>query len=246
MSAPSAEPLKLASPTSRPRWVLVAVILAVVAAVFAWWFRGSGPASRAELAAKTELTNLGALVVMDAQRVHVNSVNLSTLKSPDTMDQATALLSALPYLHSLNVDGTAFQDTHAEAVGKLPNLQDLVLNHTAVSDAALKKLTNLSKLKTIYLVDTPVSNAGMASLGELSSLNIVDLSGTKVTGGFAALRPLTGLNWLVAQRLSLDAEALGSIGEIEGLKRLSLQGTTYPPEALTELEKKQPELAIDQ
>lgn len=228
------------------RWLFIVGILAFVAAGLAWWFRGSGPASPAELAAKAELANLGALVVMDAQRIHVNSVNLSTLKSPDAIDQAIALLPALPYLHSLNADGTAFQDTHAEAVGKLPELQDLVLSHTAVSDAALKKLTNLPKLKTIYLVDTPVTNAGMASLGELSSLNIVDLSGTKATGGFAALRSLRGLNWLVAQRLSLDAEAMRSIGEIEGLKRLSLQGATYPPEALTELEQKSPELAIDQ
>ena len=76
----------------------------VVAGGLAWWFFGDRGASDAELAAKAELTSLGALPAMDGERVHVNSINLSTLRSPESLGRALELLADLPNLKSLNVD----------------------------------------------------------------------------------------------------------------------------------------------
>jgi internalin A len=216
------------SPLSRrPRAIAVAILLAVIAAGLAWWLRGGGQATAEEAAAKAELTKLGALLV------------------PDSFERAIALLPALGQLRSLNVDGTQFGDAHAATVGQLGSLQDLVLSNTAITDAALDKLGSLTQLKTLYVVNTGVTNAGMPLIGRLRSLRIVDISGTKVTGGLEPLRQLGDLNWLVAQRLTLDAPAIGAIGECQGLSRLSLRETTCPAEALSELEQKRPEMAID-
>jgi internalin A len=185
------------------------------------------------------------LVVMDSERKHVASVNLSTLKSPETLDRAVALLPALPYINSLNVDGTMFRDEHAAVVGQLGSLQDLVLSHTSITDRTLEKLEALSRLKTMHLVDTAVTNAGMRSVGQLRSLNIIDVSGTKVTSNLEPLSELPALTWLVAGRLTLDAAAIDSIGNCPNLSRVSLRETTYPPEALNELKKHRPHLTID-
>ena len=134
-------------------WIIVPCVLAATAAVLALWFRDSGQVNALELAAKSELTKLGALVVMDADRKHVNSVNLSTLKSPRTLDQAVELLRPLVSLGSLNAAGTMFQDAHARVVGQLASLQDLVLSHAAITDSAVENLHSLSRLKSIHLAE---------------------------------------------------------------------------------------------
>jgi hypothetical protein len=223
----------------------VFVAAAMLPACVARWFAPGGASSADELAAKNELTALGALVVMDGSRTHVNSVNLSTLKSPDSLHRAVELLPAFGRLHSLNVDGTKFGDKHADVVAQLGDLQDLVLSRTAITDAGLKKLENLSRLKTIHLADTAITNAGMASLGELGSLNILDISGTKITGNFTPLAELSELTWLVAKCLTLDAAAIETLGQCESLRRVSLNDTACPQEALDKLAKQRPDISVD-
>jgi hypothetical protein len=131
-------------------------------------------------------------------------------------------------------------------VGQLASLQDLVLSHTRITDSGLESLQRLSRLKTIHLADTGVTNAGLQALGRLRALTIIDLSGTKVTGNFERLRDLANLNWLVVRRLSLDATAISAIGECPSLSRLTLNGTTCPPQSLQTLSEKRPNLTIDQ
>lgn len=240
--------LATAITSSRPRWrawFVVAIFATVLAGGLAYWLRVGNLATARELAAKAELAKLGALVVMDSQRKHVDSVNLTTLKSADTLDQAVSLLAAMKHIRSLNVDGTKFQDRHALIVGQMTSLENLVLNRTAITDAALEKLVGLSQLKTLQLVDTSVTNAGMDSVGRMRALMIIDLSGAKVTGNFAPLGRLQGLKWLVAQRLSLEATAIAAIGECPSLGRLTLKDSTCPSVSLDELAQKRPGLTID-
>jgi hypothetical protein len=242
----AAEPGTIAKKWSRRQsWIAVAVALAGLVAVFAWWRHASRQAAERELAAKTELAELGALVVMDVERKHVSSVNLSTLKSPDTLDRAVALLPELTRLQSLHVEGTGFRDEHISVVGRLARLQDLALSNTQITDAALDKLQGLSRLNTIYLVDTALTNAGMPALARIRSLKIIDISATKVTGNFAPLCELPDLGHLLARELALDATALAALAECPALTRLSLQDSTYPQASLDELMQKRPELAID-
>jgi hypothetical protein len=80
----------------------------------------------------------------------------------------------------------------------------------------------------------------------LRSLKILDLSGTKIEGNLAPLRDLSELKHLLVQELSLDAAALAAIGDIPALSRLTLRGANYPPEALAQLRKARPELAVDE
>lgn len=230
---------------SKTALIVALALLAAVVAVIAWSLPSRGEIAAREQAVKAELAELGALVTMDAQKTYVNSVNFSTLRSPDSLDRAIALLPSLLRLQSLNCSGTALRDEHAQTIGKLGSLQDLVLSHTAITDRALEQLTGLSQLKTFHLADTKVTSAAMPYLGKLRSLNIIDLSGTQVTGNFEPLAKLPRLKWLVAQRLSLDAAAIAALAESPNLGRLSLTGTTCPSEAIDELARQKPNLTID-
>jgi hypothetical protein len=245
METSAAEPPVARASSGGRWWIPVAIVLALAAAGLMYWFGIDHGASEAELAAKTELTNLGALPAMDAQRVHVSSINLMTLKSPDTLDRAVELLAALPYLQSLNVDGTKFQDRHAETVGQLDSLENLVLSNTQITDAGLAKLDGLSNLKTLYLIGTGVTDAGMAALAQIQSLGILDLSGTKVTKDIAPLRELPKLEHLLLQSLALDAAALAAVAEFPAITHLTLTGATYPEEALAQLQERKSGLSID-
>jgi hypothetical protein len=224
---------------------LAAIVLALIVAAVAWWLWSSRQAAARELAASDELKQLGALVVMDAGRKHVNSVNLSTLQSPDSLDRAVALLSDLPQVQSLHVEGTAFGDQHAAVLGRLDQLRDLALSSTKITDAALDELQGLSHLDALYLVDTAVTNAGMPAIARVDSLKILSISQTKVTGNFESLRELASLQHLLVQDLTLDAAAMNVFGELPSLSRLSLTNATYPQEALDQLRQKRPELVVD-
>lgn len=224
---------------------LLAFLIVVVAGLGWWWYAAGGATSEQELAAKAELIQLGALVVMDPERRHVHSVNLSTLKSPETLGRAIELLAALPQLQALSLQGSSFQDQQAAALGKLSRLQNLVLSNTAVTDTGLTSLRGLSRLNTIYLVETAVTNAGLPALAQISSLQIVDLSATKVTGSLEPFRELSDLNWLVLRNLTLDAAAFDAIAQFPALTRLTLQESTYPQDAVDKLLQQKSGLSID-
>lgn len=230
---------------SRKLPALLAILILAAGGLAAWWYLADGAPSEQELSAKAELGTLGALVVMDPERRHVHSVNLSTLKSPDSLNRAIELLAALPRLQALSFQATSFQDQQAAAVGKLRSLQNLVLTSTAVTDAGLADLRGLSRLNTLYLVETAVTNAGLPALAQMQSLQIVDLSGTKVTGNLEPLRALGDLNWLVLRNLTLDAGAFDAIAQFPALSRLTLQESTYPQEAVDKLLQQKSGLAID-
>ncbi len=97
----ASEPPATASRRGKPSVVLgVALLLAIVAGASVWWIGHHRGVSPEETAARAELTKLGALVVMDSQREHVSSVNLATLKSPGTIDQAVQP-APCPTLHQV-------------------------------------------------------------------------------------------------------------------------------------------------
>jgi hypothetical protein len=244
MVTPASDPAQSAPSMARQFAIVVALLLAVAAAAAAWFFLRSQAIAQ-ELLARSELTELGALVAMDAQRKHVNSVNLSTLKSPDSLDDAVRLLPALGAIKSLNVEGTAFGDAHAPAIAQLASLEDLVISRTAITDAGLAQLERLSRLKSLHLADTAITDAGMPSLGRLSNLAVLDISGTKVQHNLEPLAALADLNWLVARRLTLDGEAIAPLGNCRSLRRLSLNETTVPESRVDELSRRKPELSID-
>jgi hypothetical protein len=225
--------------------LLIVITLIASTIGLSWPFLGSRKASPEELAAKAELTKLGALLVMDADRAHVNSVNLSTLKSPDSIDRALALLPALVRIKSLNADGTQFRDEHADIVAKLDSLQDLVLSNTAVTDAAVEKLATLPALVTLYVVNTGVTSASMPAIARLQSLKILDISGTKITGDLAPLADLAELNWLLVRGLKLEPAALVAMADWPALSRLTLGDAQVPEDAVAELQRERPKIKID-
>ena len=228
----------------RPLGSILAVA-ALLAVAIAYWFITSGRQAAAEADAAKSLESLGVLVVMDGSRTHVASVNLSTVTSPDSLAKAIERLPALSALGSLDASRTTITDDQLATVGRLTTLKSLAIAQTSITDRGLKHLAGLTQLRSLNLTTTPITGAGLTGLADLDRLKILDLSSTKTADNLAPLGRLPQLEWLVLRDLTLANGALLELSPSESLKRLTLEGSKYEAESLTELQQAQPELSVD-
>jgi hypothetical protein len=244
---PDDETLEAAPSDERGRRSLgpVLAVAALLAAALAYWFITGGRQAAAAADAAKALESLGVLVVMDGSRTHVASVNLSTVTSPDSLAKAIERLPALTALGSLDASRTPITDDQLATVGRLTTLESLALAQTSITDGGLKHLASLSQLRSLNLSTTPITGAGLTALADLDRLKILDLSSTKTADNLAPLGQLPQLEWLVLRDLTLADGALLELNPSESLQRLTLEGSKYAAESLTELQQAQPALSVD-
>jgi hypothetical protein len=227
----------------RRLYMLAALVAATAGLIF--WAWSSQQNRIAEDRAAKALEELGALVIMDGDRTHVASVNLSTLPSPEALDKAIEYLPALNYLNSLDASRTELDDKHLNTIVDMSSLNSLSLSETKITDEGAQLLAVLGNLEALHLASTQVTGDVLSALGELESLRILDLSATKVAGNLAPLADLPQLEWLVLRDLMLDEDALQSLGASLSLRRLSLDGSKYPAASINMLKQALPALSID-
>ena len=235
-------------PTSdRARWLPIVVIAGcVLIALLAWWLWRERQATARELAAKSALADLGALVVMDGDRKHIASLNLSTLSDAEKLDKALEHVPHLIHLSSFDASRTPIRDEQLKRVATLPGLEALTLTSTSISDAGLAHLAPLKKLQALHLTGTKVSSSGLNALSSLEGLKVLDLSATAVSGNLDQLGSLPQLDWLVLRSLTLEDGALGELAGCEQLRRLSLDGSKYDQESLEKLRQSRPTIDVTQ
>lgn len=229
--------------------VIVASALTLVGAAFALWqFLLWQEKVASEAAAQDELKQLGALVVMDVQRTHVASVNLTPVAAIDDgqrFNRACELLDDLPWLQALDVSRTEFSDEQANHLRNLHRLKSLTAVNTPLTDSGLKHVATLKELEALNLSGTQITSAGLTSLKSLDELKVVDISRTKVTGSLRPLTELPSLEWLVIRNLALNGEAVASLSECPSLRTLSIEGTTVSPASIRVLKAKRPALRVE-
>jgi Leucine-rich repeat (LRR) protein len=215
----------------------------VLIGLLAWWLWHGRQATARELAAKSALADLGALVVMDGSRKHVASLNLSTLSDAEKVDKALEHVPHLFHLSSFDASRTPIRDEQLKQVGTLSGLENLTLTSTSISDAGIAHLAGLKKLQSLHLTGTKVSSSGLNALTSLEGLRVLDLSATAVSGNLGQLSSLPQLDWLILRNVTLEDDALGELAGCQKLSRLSLEGSQYDQESLEKL--RQSQLTID-
>lgn len=235
------------SPSSRSsRRIIFALALIVTAISLAYWSWSNRQDLAAESVAAKTLQDLGAVVVMDGERRHVASVNLSTLQSPQSFAKAIQQLPSLTHITSLDASRTAISDEQLATVANLPKLNSLSLVSTAVTDDGVRWLGRLRSLQSLYLTSTGITDRSLPVIAELDELRILDVSATQVTADLEPLVQLPQLEWLVLRKLSLEDGALPNLSGCQTLKRLSLDESKYSADSLTKLQRARPELSVDQ
>ena len=231
----------------RASWLpVIGIAACVLIALLAWWLWQGRQATARELAAKSALTDLGALVVMDGNRKHAASLNLSTLTDAEKLDEALEYVPHLIHLSSFDASRTPIRDEQLKQVGTLSGLEGLTLTSTSITDAGIAHLAPLKKLQALHLTGTKVSSSGLNALSSLEGLKVLDLSATAVSGNLGQLSSLPQLDWLVLRNLTLEDDALGGLAGCQRLRRLSLEGSQYDQESLEKLRQSQPKIDVNQ
>ena len=235
------------STSVRARWLpVIGIAACVLIGLLAWWLWQGRQATARELAAKSALSDLGALVVMDGNRSHVASLNLSTIPDAEKLDKALEHVPHLIHLSSFDASRTPIRDEQLKQVATLPGLEALTLTSTSISDAGIAHLARLKKLQALHLTGTKVSSSGLNALSSLEGLKVLDLSATAVSGNLGQLSSLPQLNWLVLRNLTLEDDALGELAGCQQLRRLSLEGSQYDQASLEKLRQGQPTIDVTQ
>jgi Leucine-rich repeat (LRR) protein len=230
-------------PPSRGRaWIVGLIVAAVLlggAYVVVKFLSGGAD----EGPAIANLEKLGALVVKGADG-HAASVNLSMLQAPDDLAAAIEQLPALTYVTALDVSRTAITDEQIKVIGEMTQLQSLALQATEIGDEGAAHLSALTNLQSLMLASTNLGDASVDVLGNLSGLKILDLSATRISDNLAPLAQLPSLEWLLLREDKLTGEALAALGRCKALKRLNLDGSEFPADAVAELHDALPQASI--
>lgn len=104
-----------------------------------------------------------------------------------------------------------------KALAKLAGSRELF------DDNDLQDLCLLNHLRDLDLSYTQVTTGGLRCIGKLPNLEYINLHGTGVDDRvFDALRALPKLSILVLSKTKIDGWALASLGNIQSLRRLTL------------------------
>ena len=95
--------------------------------------------------------------------------------SPRFGDDGLERLRSLPYLRSLELNGTSVSEAGLARVGSLTALERLTLRRTSLTDAGLVHLQKLDKLCYLDLCDTSVTDAGLVHLRGMLQLRFLFL-----------------------------------------------------------------------
>lgn len=239
------EPEHVERPKRRSHLAPLLAVVILAAGLFGYLLFVDGGAGINDLAVKQQLERLGALVVLDANGVHVASVNLSTVTDPAKLQEALSLLPALTSITALDVSRRPFKDDDLAIIGRLRTLVSLAASSTEVTDAGLAQLAALTKLESLHLSKLPITSAGLPRFAPLKRLKVLNLSSTQVTSGLEPLAALPQLQWLLLGQLSLEDSALTALGDAPQLKHLTLLGSDFSQDSLSELRRRRPGLKID-
>jgi hypothetical protein len=171
-------------------------------------------------------------------------VNLSMLESPDDLAAALEQLPALTYVKALDVSRTAITDEQLEVIGDMTQLTSLALQVTDVGDEGVARLAGLTSLQSLVLASTNAGDGCVDVLGKLSGLKILDLSATKVSANLAPLAALPDLEWLLLREDKLTGEAIAELSNCRSLRRLNLEDSEFPADAVTKLREALPTVSI--
>jgi len=148
-------------------------------------------------------------------------------------DEEAVLLSSLPQLQKLDLDGTLVTDSGLSNIKDLSHLRSLDLSFTGVTDAGLAQLKNWPRLEALGLEGTNVTDAGLVNLRGLTELKWLAL-GAKVTdAGLKNLESLTQLQTLILVRTNVTDAGLAHLkGCLTQLNELILSEPVVGPRIL--------------
>ncbi len=228
---------------SRFLWGTIYAVLACGSIGGIWFY--SQPPQIDEKPIRMRMEELGGLIIMDANRHHAATLNLSIIQSPEKFDEAMSLVPQLRQLEVIDATGTTLKNEHLAQLPRMRQLKSFHANQTAIGDEALETIRRFKRLQSLHLGHTQITDKGLARLGTLSQLIILDLSGTKIAPNLRNLTRWKMLQWLVMREVPLNTQAADVLKQMPVLGRLTVSPEQVDKEVVAKIQELCPKVRIE-
>lgn len=197
------------------------------------------------LLARTPITNAGLQFL--SSLVHLEELDLSAQGRGNNRITIAGLdcLRGMTKLRTLNLFGTAADDSVLTLLAPLQNLGGLDLRSTKVTGAGLVHLSKLVNLWLLELEGLPVGDEHVKHLARLTNLGRLTLSGRRITDkSLDVICKLTYLEGLSLERTAITDEGLRKIATLPELQVVCLKGTDVTTEGARWLRQARPGLEV--
>jgi Leucine-rich repeat (LRR) protein len=167
------------------------------------------------------------------------------LRETHVTDRGLSHLAGMANLQSLDLRGTQLSDAAMPHILGMPNLTTLDVARTGISDQAIARVSQMPSLASITLDGsqaTQVAIGGLAQCRRLGSVMIVDASDENV----GRLTQLKGLVSVDLDGDQLTTASLPHLKQLQGLQILTLWGSDFSDEDLSELRQALPGCVVQQ
>ncbi|GEM_PF-2860641 len=164
-------------------------------------------------------------------------------------DALRQLITALPSLTRLDVDGAELTSRTWSVVAGMQNLATLSAAGSNVTDQDLVEIRQLTNLTGLLIQNTETSDEGFGQLVSLSKLDFLRIDGTRVTNRSLKLiaRSFPNLRTLYMQNLDegVTDEGLLALGQHPRLNYIYISNNTFSQESLEKLRKVRDDLRVN-
>ncbi len=154
-------------------------------------------------------------------------------------DAACVVISHLPKLRTLNLDGTRVDGRGLTALNTLKELSVLSLNGTNVDDAGLASIQSLP-LTALEIQRTAITNGAIKTIAAMKTLRELGLQGVPLSLQSVRLIAALPLNKLILYKCNIDDEKLEILSHCTTLRELHLSGNNLVTVAGLQLLSKLP------
>jgi Leucine-rich repeat (LRR) protein len=190
-----------------------------------------------EMEAAKGIMRRDANILYDADTRLVTALIFSMDEKP-WRPQDWALLSAIPEIQAVSIDGLDSATEGVRQVQKLPNVERLVLESMPVTPSDFDQLAAYPKLVDLEYKPEDLSDAQLAAIGKLTNLRKLKIeadAGMVTRRGIAALAQLKQLKHLQLSSVAFVDDDLEPLAGLESLTVLDLSSTPVTDGALDHL-----------
>lgn len=190
----------------------------------------------ADLARLAGLTEMRLLTLFSRGLTEAGLKSLSGMKrlrefrhtegSPSVGDAGLAVLSALPHLRSLRLDGPTLTDAGFAVIRNLADLETLTLSRTTkLTGKGFAATAALVRLRSLTLVELPLKGDDYAPLARQTALRELTVDTPIDDAALRHIGQLPGIRSLGLAKQDVGDAGLAHLGAMKSLERLDLRST---------------------
>lgn len=148
-------------------------------------------------------------------------------------DQGLKVLTALPNLRTLDVQGTKVTNEGVASIAKITSLESLRFTGQQLKDDGAAELANMPNLRKLYIDNVVLSPTGWAAIGRIPSLEVLHIGHSSISdAAMPLLCEAQNLKELMLHHSPVSDVGISYIGKLPNLQKLEIAACSIGGEGL--------------